>query len=584
MVTLRLGGAMSRRTVFAVAVALAAVTLVNTAAHADPLVLQLHGPAQFEFAGYYAALWQGFYSEAELDVEIRPGAGRGQAPIDPVRELTEGRAQFGIGGTELAIRAAQGLPVVLLAPIFQQSGAAVYFRADTDLSSPAALGKAKLARLPPSNILEVELATALRAEGIDPAKLKTVAVEPPNIAAALADKTVDAATGSAWEVPWLAREKGVALKSFDPGDYRVQFYGDTLFALKRLARTEPDTVRRFRAASLKGWDYVLQHPHEMAGQLTANLPAPPGIADAPGFAAYQLEVARRLARYPDVPLGHSNPDRWNRIEASLLGAGAVLRTVDADDFVYDPDADARSRADFRAFAILGATLFVGLLITALFWLRWRRPAPARARRGARAKPPPQRVARPAARPPTQPNAAPAAATQPEPVPADLNGMLNRLERAIRRRLPRGATLRLSLLPELWRCGGGEQTVQKLLLGLVAGAAAELAPGGQLIIGTRNYAFDEASVLATPGAELGEFVRLTVRDSGPGLSDEALDRVLDPALTTRPSAAAAATALCRIGGFVRVESAEGIGTAVHLYFPRVVATVAVATEKPAAAAE
>jgi len=575
---------MSRRTVFAVAVALAAVTLVNTAAHADPLVLQLHGPAQFEFAGYYAALWQGFYSEAELDVEIRPGAGRGQAPIDPVRELTEGRAQFGIGGTELAIRAAQGLPVVLLAPIFQQSGAAVYYRADTDLSSPAALGKAKLARLPPSNILEVELATALRAEGIDPAKLKTVAVEPPNIAAALADKTVDAATGSAWEVPWLAREKGVALKSFDPGDYRVQFYGDTLFALKRLARTEPDTVRRFRAASLKGWDYVLQHPHEMAGQLTANLPAPPGIADAPGFAAYQLEVARRLARYPDVPLGHSNPDRWNRIEASLLGAGAVLRTVDADDFVYDPDADARSRADFRAFAILGATLFVGLLITALFWLRWRRPAPARARRGARAKPPPQRVARPAARPPTQPNAAPAAATQPEPVPADLNGMLNRLERAIRRRLPRGATLRLSLLPELWRCGGGEQTVQKLLLGLVAGAAAELAPGGQLIIGTRNYAFDEASVLATPGAELGEFVRLTVRDSGPGLSDEALDRVLDPALTTRPSAAAAATALCRIGGFVRVESAEGIGTAVHLYFPRVVATVAVATEKPAAAAE
>src|SRR5438105_9947157 len=372
----------------------AMLSLARPAVAADPLVLQLHGPAQFEFAGYYAALWQGFYSEAELDVEIRPGAGRGQAPIDPVRELTEGRAQFGTGGTELAIRAAQGLPVVLLAPIFQQSGAAVYYRADTDFSSPAALGKAKLARLPPSNILEVELATALRAEGVDPAKLKTVAIEPGQIAAALADKTVDAAIGSAWELPWLAREKGMALKSFDPGDYRVEFYGDTLFALKRLARTEPDTVRRFRAASLKGWDYVLQHPHEMAGQLTANLPAPPGIADAPASAAYQLEVARRLARHPEVPLGHSNPDRWNRIEASLFGAGAVLRTVDADDFVYDPDADARSQADFRAFAILGATLFVGLLITALFWLRWRRPAPARAPRRVRVATPPRHVARP----------------------------------------------------------------------------------------------------------------------------------------------------------------------------------------------
>ena len=573
---------MSRRTAFAAA--LAAAALAIAAAKADPLVLQLHGPAQFEFAGYYAALWQGFYTEAGLEVEIRPGAGRGQAPIDPVRELTEGRAQFGTGGTELAIRAAQGLPVVLLAPIFQQSGAAVYYRADTDFSSPAALGKAKLARLPPSNILEVELATALRAEGIDPAKLKTVAIEPGSIAAALADKTVDAAIGSAWEVPWLARAKGVPLKSFDPGDYRVEFYGDTLFALKRLARTEPDTVRRFRDASLRGWDYVLQHPHEMAGQLTANLPAPPGIADAPGFAAYQLEVARRLARYPDVPLGHSNPDRWNRIEASLFGAGAVLRTMDADDFVYDPDADARSRADFRAFAILGATLFVGLLITALFWLRWRRPAPARAPRRVRVATPPRHVARPAARPSAQPNAAPVAAIRPEPAPADLNGMLNRFERTIRRRLPRGATLRLSLLPELWRCGGDEEMAQKLLLDLVAGAAGEIKAGGQLIIGTRNYAFDEASVLATPGAEIGKFVRLTVRDSGPGLSDEALDQVLDPALTTRPSAAAAAAALRRVGGFVRVESAEGIGTAVHLYFPRIAAAGAITTEKSAAAAE
>src|SRR5947208_14325632 len=193
------GGTMSR--LMAVATLLAALGAAGAASAEDPLVLQLHGPAQFEFAGYYAALWQGFYTEAGLDVEIRPGAGRGQAPIEPVRELTEGRAQFGTGGTELAIPAAQGLPEVVLAPIFQQSGAAVYYRADTDFSSPAALGKAKLARLPASNILEIELATALRAEGIDPTKLKTVAVEPGKIAAALADRTVDAAIGYAWEVP-----------------------------------------------------------------------------------------------------------------------------------------------------------------------------------------------------------------------------------------------------------------------------------------------------------------------------------------------------------------------------------------------
>ncbi len=306
----------------AVAYILAAVVFANAAISAatnvawaaDKVVLQLHGPAQFEFAGYYAALWQGFYRDAGLAVEIKPGADRGQKAIDPVRQVTEGRAQFGTGTAQLVIRAAQGQPLLLLAPIFQQSGAMVYYRAENDLASPAALATAKLGRLPASDILDIELATALRAEGIDPAKLKSVSLEPGQSFTALADRSVDAAPGSAWEVPWLAREKGIALKAFNPADYRVEFYGDTLFTLQRLAKAEPQLVRRFYDASLKGWDYALQHPAEITKRLMSELPHPAGIADAAGFAGYQADLARRLARYPEVQLGHSNPDRWQRIE------------------------------------------------------------------------------------------------------------------------------------------------------------------------------------------------------------------------------------------------------------------------------
>ena len=558
--------------IMACAVALAVAGLANAAA-ADPLVLQLRGPAQFQYAGYYAALWQGFYAEAGLTVEIQPGAPRGQTPTDPVRELAEGRAQFGVGGTELVIRAAQGLPLLLLAPIFQQSGTAVYYRADADFGSPAALGKAKVARLPASDSLGLELATALRAEGIDPDKLKSTPVEAGQTLGVLADKTVDVAPGSVWDLPWLAKERNLNLKSFNPADYRVEFYGDTLFTLQRLAKNQPDVVRGFRIASLKGWDYALQHPDEIAGRLVATLPRPPGITDAAGFARYQTDVARRLTRYADIPLGHSNPDRWNRIEASLLGVGALLRTVDADEFLYDPDAEARSRTDLRAFALLGATLLGGLVVLALLWLRWnRRSAPAAVSAGAPSAPPRQRV-----------RARPVAPASPEPVAADLNTMLTRLERTIRQRLPRGVDYRASLLSGLWQCRADPKTVSGLVLGLVAEAGAG---GGRLILGTRNAAFDDGSVIDTPGAEIGEFVRVTIRDGGPGLSDEALDQVLDPALTTRPGAAGAAETMRRLGGFIRVESAEGVGTAVHLYFPRLAEAAATAAtdDKPAAAAE
>ena len=554
----------------AVAALLAAVALANAANAADKLVVQLHGPAQFEFAGYYAALWQGFYKEAGLDIEIKPGAGVGETTIDPVREVTEGRAQFGTGTADLVVRAAQGLPLLLLAPVFQQSGAMVYYRADADFASPGALAKAKLGRLPASNILDIELATALRAEGVAPDKLVSVPLEPGQSLAALADRRVDAVPGSAWDLPWRAREKGITLKSFDPADYRVEFYGDTVFTLRRLARAEPLMVRQFRAASLKGWDYALQHPDEIAALMISQLPHPPGVADAAGFARYQADVARRLARYPDIALGHSNPDRWDRIEASIVAAGGLLRTADPDEFVYDPDAAARSSGDLRAVAIIAATLVGGLAVTAWLWWRWRRrPALsiAEAVPAVIEAVPAVAEAAPAAAPDAAPAAAAPAAPLAPPPPANLNAVVGRLERRLRRRLPRPATLRVSLLPELWPCRADTQMVRTMVLDLAAAAAADLKDGGEMVVGTRNYAFDAAAVATTAGAQLGDYARVTVRDDGPGLSEDGLALIFDPTATPRPAAAAAAQRMRAVGGFVRVESAEGIGTAVHLYFPR-----------------
>ena len=136
-------------------------------------------------------------------------------------------------------------------------------------------------------------------------------------------------------------------------------------------------ARAFRAASLKGWEYALTHQDEIADRLLADLPRLPGIGDPAGFIKYQAELARALARFPAVALGHSNPDRWNRIQASLLQSGAVLRTAEPGDFVYDPDAAARSRTDNRALTLLAAPLAAAVLLTLWFWQRHRR-RPSRA--------------------------------------------------------------------------------------------------------------------------------------------------------------------------------------------------------------
>jgi ABC-type nitrate/sulfonate/bicarbonate transport system substrate-binding protein/nitrogen-specific signal transduction histidine kinase len=603
---------MSRRIFLAVALALGFAVPILPAAAAEKIVLQLDRPAQFEFAGYYAALWQGYYRAAGLEVVIKPGAPPGQTPIDPVREVTEGRARFGTGSARLLIRDADGLPLLLLAPIFQDSGARVYYRADADFSSPGALVNAKLGRLPASNILDIELRTALKAEGIDADTLHSVPIAPGGAVAALANKTVDAVIGSAWRLPWQAHEQGLALKSFDPAAYRTEFYGDSLFTLQRFASMEPGTVARFRAATLKGWEYALLHPDEMAARMVAQLPTPMPVSDPAGFARYQAKLARKLARYPAIPLGHSNPERWHRIAQAMAGVGALARPADLGGFLYDPQRAARQGTDRRAWEVIAAAAVV-LLLAGIALVRYRRRLAAldgfvfsaggrhpqrgltdnaaalaeelrgiadrvggaleHIRRQTLVQPHIGRFCATAVDGLDQLRAIVRRLTGEDqavnPTAADLNATVTALERAIRRSLPRGVGLRLSLLPDAWLCRADPEAVAAAILDLARAAADDMPAGGELILGTRNATIDAGTAA---GMEMmpGSYLRLTVRDGGPGLSDETLAHIFDAQTTARPAVAAALRLMRAQGGFVRVESAEGIGTAVHLYFPRWIA--------------
>ena len=269
----------------AVALALAAALdiLLRPAAAADPapLVLLLPGEAPFEFAGYYAALWHDFYRDAGLEVGIRPGA----AAVDPVREVVEGRARFGVGDVRLLVRIAQGLPLLLLAPVFQESGAAVYYRADGDFPSLLSLRDVRIGRPAPDSALDLEFRAMLDAAEVDPERLKAAIVEPGGMLAVLAERRIGAAVGSAWETPWRAHERSVAIKALAPSG---QFYGDTLFTSQQFAAEEPGLVEAFRAASIKGWDYALAHPDQITpGSLLrhATRRPPPTARPSPAIRA-----------------------------------------------------------------------------------------------------------------------------------------------------------------------------------------------------------------------------------------------------------------------------------------------------------
>ena len=108
--------------------ALACSLLLAASANAgETVAIQLKWLHQFQFAGYYAAQDQGYYRAAGLDVrllEARPGQ-------DSLQTVLQGEAQYGIGNTALLAARARGLPVVVLASLYQHSAAALLVRLST---------------------------------------------------------------------------------------------------------------------------------------------------------------------------------------------------------------------------------------------------------------------------------------------------------------------------------------------------------------------------------------------------------------------------------------------------------------------
>src|SRR5262249_54856384 len=130
------------------------------------------------------------------------------------------------------------------------------------------------------------------------------------------------------------------------------------------------------------------------------LPVHVPVSDPVGFARYQTEVARKLARYPDVSLGHSSPERWARIQQRLINIGVISRPLDLEAFLYKPATVSGRDVDWPVSALLAAAGALALSVTAsLLWrrrLRWNAAATTAAT-GARDPPDGELVRTPTSR-------------------------------------------------------------------------------------------------------------------------------------------------------------------------------------------
>lgn len=157
------------------------------------------------------------------------------------------------------------------------------------------------------------------------------------------------------------------------------------------------------------------------------------------------------------------------------------------------------------------------------------------------------------------------------IDAHLSAIRHLLSHAIGDRID----LRIAPADAIWPVRADPGDLDSALLNLALNARDAMPEGGTLTIDAANMTLDQATARALgPQAQDGDFVRITMRDTGTGMPDEIAAQAMEPFFTTKPKGhgtglglTSTASFVSRLGGFMTLDSAADKGTAIALYLPR-----------------
>ena len=303
-----------------------------------PVKLQLKWVTQGQFAGYFAAVEQGFYEKRGLDVDILEGG----VDIVPQTVLAQGQADYAIAWVPKALASReQGAGITDVAQVFQRSGTYQVSFADKGITSPADLRGKKVGNWGFGN--EFELFAGMTQAGIAPSDVTLVQQQ--FDMQALLSGDIDAAQAMSYNeyAQVLEATNPATGQLYQPSDFNVINWNDAGTAMLQdaiWANTErlsdpayQDTTTRFIAGSLEGWAYCRDNP-ESCRDIVVEAGSTLG-------ASHQLwqvnEINKLIWPSPAAGAGTIDQAAWDRtVQVALQAKNADGATV----LTRQPDAEA----------------------------------------------------------------------------------------------------------------------------------------------------------------------------------------------------------------------------------------------------
>ena len=328
-----------------------------------PVKLQLQWFTQAQFAGYFAAIDQGFYAAQCLDVTIVEGG----VDIVPQQQLADGAVDFALSWVPKALASREaGANIVNIAQIFQRSGTLQVSFKDKGITSPADFAGKKIGNWGFGN--EFEIFAALTKAGLDPAADVELVQQQFDMAALLAGD-IDAAEAMTYNeyAQVLEAVNPDTGELYTPEDFNVVSYEeegvgmlqDAIWASgERLANDAAykTTAVGFVAASIQGWAYCRDNVEACAALVVSK-----GSKLGASHQLWQMNEVNKLIWPSKGGAGMIDAAAWDRTAKlsqetkNLEGSTVLTKAPDAEAYTNDIVTEAMAILQGLGVDVIGSS-------------------------------------------------------------------------------------------------------------------------------------------------------------------------------------------------------------------------------------
>jgi NitT/TauT family transport system substrate-binding protein len=303
-----------------------------------PLTFQLNWTAGGPNAGFAAAVGEGYYKAAGLDVTVVQGNGSGNT----AQLVASGRAQVAYAdAVAVAQLIAKGAPMKVVSTIYQSNPNEVSALKKTGIKAIGDL-KGKKVGVPSGSSQTTMLPLLLKANGLKESDMTMMNMPVAAMVPSLLQGQVDAILGSMDAYQIQLESQGAELDNFRFADYGVPTVSTSIFASNGFIKDHPDVLRKFIAASLKGWSFALDNPEKTIKHVKALFPDVNEKLATAELAAITPLFCSGGAKF----IGKAEDAHWTRTQAllsevKLLPEGQDPKSYYTNEFL-PPESEMRA--------------------------------------------------------------------------------------------------------------------------------------------------------------------------------------------------------------------------------------------------